>query len=725
MQIRHLPTGSRRGIYLREFHESRAPSEHRLHLKPVFHENTGAQDQIQYEMRLAMVSTQPWLSVGEHLYLTSEGQSVDIKIDPTHLLPGVHFGEILALDSKHKDRGPLTRFPVTIIRTHPHERHAEPRVERLKFQPGKIHRRFFTIPKGATWADLSVRVVGPTAESRKFMLHTVQLQNGLAYEAASHRNFLNLHGGQHSRHAIPVEPGRTLEVCIAQYWSSLGETELEWTLNFHGILPSTNQLTLSSMAPVAKVDVSTWLQAENFSPRLEFSTRQTVLTPKSAAIKLFSSARDQLPNEQALYELLLTYEFTQNKSESATFRCPWNDALLYDSPYGSQLAMLYDQGKRLVVTDDVFPESVKLSKGKYLFKLQFRHEDVSKLEELKTQAIILERPLTKAISLRSYSTRADAIRGKNSINVQLLSQDESRSLYIAAPSATQLANVPDDTSYLSGAMTFGQANELYPGKGQRPKGYPITYVFHRSPNSDSALTTSKSVSSLEEASWQAKLIFLQSLAKKETALQFEKLASSLMKEQPKNISLLIARLEFLDLMEHRKEHLNKVVDAADAVITQLNPNRLDLLYRSRINSEDAKAKREQTIYAKQRKQLVDALYRKGRALGYMELPEVLAKHPIQDPKAHNKAFEDNFAELSRWVDTTESEYVLLHIRRLRRLNRNGEALKLLNKEIAQSAPNYWLYKKRRDVFKDLGWNHAYERAARWLAIRFPKHHDVF
>jgi hypothetical protein len=127
----------------------------------------------------------------------------------------------------------------------------------------------------------------------------------------------------------------------------------------------------------------------------------------------------------------------------------------------------------------------------------------------------------------------------------------------------------------------------------------------------------------------------------------------------------------------------------------------------------------------QRAILVDTLYRKGRALGYMELPDVVEKHPIEDQTALDAAFEANFAELAKWVDTTAADYFLLHDRRERRQERYGKALELLNRHIPNSEPDYWHFKKRRDIYGELGWKHLQAWEASWLVRRFPKAYEPF
>ena len=123
--------------------------------------------------------------------------------------------------------------------------------------------------------------------------------------------------------------------------------------------------------------------------------------------------------------------------------------------------------------------------------------------------------------------------------------------------------------------------------------------------------------------------------------------------------------------------------------------------------------------------LADTLYRKGRALGYMELPDVVKKRPIADPAAHDRAFEANFSELRKWVDTTQEKYFLLHVRRERRQGRYGNALELLNRHLSAAEPNYWHFKKRRDLYESLGWEHCRADEDRRLLIRFPGDYQPF
>ncbi|RMF71665.1 MAG: hypothetical protein D6744_17655 [Planctomycetota bacterium] len=140
--------------------------------------------------------------------------------------------------------------------------------------------------------------------------------------------------------------------------------------------------------------------------------------------------------------------------------------------------------------------------------------------------------------------------------------------------------------------------------------------------------------------------------------------------------------------------------------------------------------------------MLDALYRKGRAISFMlnrlrsasseaaaggdgaaETSAAPAAYPW-DEATLRMMFEENFAALARWVDTTEKDYVLLHIARERLHGRLGEALKLLNKRIADD-PEKRLYEKRIGLLEDLGWRHWAEYERRWQLLRYPAAYPRF
>jgi tripeptidyl-peptidase II len=242
---------------------------------------------------------------------------------------------------------------------------------------------------------------------------------------------------------------------------------------------------------------------------------------------------------------------------------------------------------------------------------------------------------------------------------------------------------------LLGTVTYSKGDERELGAGDRPGGYPLRWI-----PAIAAANASPSKSTDDDA------------------------ADETFTDKPDRRRL--AKLRRLDTDAARKQHLPRIVALVDRLLERIDLREFAAGYGTRVDPDDDEAVARRKRFDARRDLLVDLLYRKGRALGYMELPDVVARHPIADPATLDAAFEANFRELAKWVDTTDAKYVLLHVRHDRRKGRLAHALKELNEQIAESPPTFWYVKKRRDLYEELGWTHALEHERRRLAILFPK-----
>jgi tripeptidyl-peptidase-2 len=148
-----------RGLYLREAGEMTRPVHLALKLTPKYMKPTDIQDtdnqrQLDLELRLVLTSSESWVRTPDYLYTGASGRTFDVSVDPTHLEPGkFHFAQVEAFDSLCPDRGPLFRFPITVCK--PVEcppSNPTYTLSGLQLSPSVIHRRFVTVPTGATYA---------------------------------------------------------------------------------------------------------------------------------------------------------------------------------------------------------------------------------------------------------------------------------------------------------------------------------------------------------------------------------------------------------------------------------------------------------------------------------------------------------------------------------------------------------------------------------------------
>jgi len=181
--------------------------------------------------------------------------------------------------------------------------------------------------------------------------------------------------------------------------------------------------------------------------------------------------------------------------------------------------------------------------------------------------------------------------------------------------------------------------------------------------------------------------------------------SKSLRDVPAVVGKSYEKLLKLDDATVRKEHLNAVVDAADVTLDHIDQWQ---------TPADANA-------AARRELKAEVLYRRARALGYMELPDVVQVHPITDQRWIDDQFEATFQLLEQEVDLTDPQYILLTIRRERRRGNRGAALDLVDVYRRKHPEPVWYHKKRLDLMAELGAAyHAHQTACRmWLQGEKP------
>lgn len=157
-------------------------------------------------------------------------------------------------------------------------------------------------------------------------------------------------------------------------------------------------------------------------------------------------------------------------------------------------------------------------------------------------------------------------------------------------------------------------------------------------------------------------------------------------------------LHWLDQRHYRKQYADEIADAALRLSGLL---------------EQVKPQTQETKVAR-----AFCLYRRGRALAYRELPDVVAENPIKDQGKHTGKLVGTFSELIAMVGSGRPEFILLEIRMLRRDHWYGQALALLESN-GRLIERQWFLKKRRDLLKELGWQEPYEEAADIYEANFP------
>jgi len=719
-----------RGLYIRERYEFESITEWTLEVNPIFENETDKQYQIDFELRLNLKSTLSGVIVPEHCVLPSAGRTLKIRFDPTSFEMGtLYYGEIQGFDSQHPERGPLLRIPLTVIK--PLELQVSTYESGwLKFKPGQIERRFLVVPRGATWVVVTIQAKG-IEPTRNFVLHGLQLHPQKNIKHTLVEKYFTLTHESSLSHSFEVVGERTLELTVAQMWSSCGDTgEVSFQAEFHGLSALNNDMIyIPSGEKFVRIELSAPLRMEEIRPCSKLAVIQRVLKPTSHIIKPASFTRDVLFDGQQIYEMQLTYQYEHNidTSYKIIVRVPAMSDMLYESIYETQFWMVFDQNKRLIRSGDAWPEAFALpAKGNYLVKVQFRHENQTTLTRLSKWPLFIERQIPKnnQLSLDFYTTPQDALSNTNKLSRTIsLLRGKTIVLWLHVPEENNLPqNAVTFGDNLIGTATFrkfeGEEAVYDSKKVLRPLGgccvcysvppLPSTKTAPPSqPQANQVVAVSgKSLADrIEETLQNASVKFLLDLIHQK---QFEEFKQALSIVKISNaLKLLLLNLRFAVATRNDKveESFTKIIEAADAIINAIN---LDTL------SSWKQQKQTDKTMDEQEESLIEALHAKGLAMSKtLQLKTV----PTEE---ETERFLTHVQLMKKWISTMDTDSKYLHINVAHELVKKefGSALSLLRKHIATS-PSKESYEEMIKVLELLKWNHWSEYERKWQLIRFP------
>ncbi|CDW99623.1 hypothetical protein [Sporisorium scitamineum] len=646
----------KRGIYLREKEETHNVQQANVTVRPTFKQGE-TEKAFNLELRCALAATQPWVQVPEFLLLGGNGRTFEVRVDPTDLAPGLHHAWIEAYDTE-KPGHKLFDVPVTVAKP---EVFPSPTIkfDTVRFEAGKIERRFISVPEGATWASLTVRSSNHSSAntSARFWLHCVQLEPLQRLSEVEKAFVLALQENEPVTKKFSVRGGMTMEVCSAQFWSNKSAFDLDLDIEFHGITASLvpasgrQELTLIGGQGHAKVECQSTVRIEDFKPSITFDTRRTFHRPSSSAIRPLATPRDLQPSGNHMFELVTTYNISAKEdSNKLGYSFPALGNHLYDSSV-PLLTQLFDLRKKRVHFGDVYKKEIDLPKGDYVLKAQLLNENLKVLESLKNVTLMIDQKLSKpdSAALKLYDNHVDLHSEAPPAKYAGVKLHPGERIVLTLDLNLEGDAMPKEAQpgdVLVG--TFGFAAE---GKGQIRYIVPPA-VKNAEEGSDDGASSGKNENEVPE--------LLTATAKKikdpKEKLEF---MDKLIADYPKFLGALVAKLEALDADDKDADKRKQVVATADQLLSLIDETQVKLWLAtqkppaSEQSDEEKKLNKEMET---KKKALILALNRKTRVL--MTEAE-LASTPSSsaDLEASWKTYRSYFAP-----DTKAKEYIELFVR---------------------------------------------------------------
>eukprot|EP00039_Didymoeca_costata_P004104 m.71341 g.71341 ORF g.71341 m.71341 type:complete len:1235 (+) comp12238_c0_seq1:40-3744(+) len=697
-----------RGIYLRN--PSEKATSHVITVQPLFHEDAPKQDLIDFEMRIRLACDCDWVKLPEMLLCNASAKNFKVNVDPCNLTPGLHGTFIKGYDVTHSDRGPVFQIPVTV--TKPVELNNNSYSCVCTLPPGTPHRTFLTPPDGATWVDVSVKLdnVEPTEDKVIIVLHTIQLQDRIRFTDSESKKYITLRKNQQEFVSRPIRGTDTIEICLAAYWNVTSTVTAQLEINFHGVVPSETPLTIASGDMFKQLSLSAPLERVSVNPTGSLDKAQTVIRPIKSSVSTLDK-RHNLPDGKNLHELLMIYTFQSEEAGEIKIKFPGLNSKVYESEFlGSPFYFVMDSKNKILGYGDIYPENIKVPKGKVIVRAHLRHASIEQLNRNKNMIAVIERKLSKAISLNFYKDYTSVMNKGSKFGKRVLEHKTNTAIFVEEPDTTGLPKTVKPGDVLRGTVTYAAPNERLMGQ---PGGFPVLYMVPPSPNKeDEPKKEAKDKSTaLEKMNNAIRDLIVSKLNDAAGTASFQDMYNKALSEYPKHLPLLQTNLTHLSSNVVRDNRVEDLIKAADSVIALIDTDELATHFGTNIDEDDMSAVQVRKDMTAKKTALIDALSKRTRALG-------LQGSDVSDKGA---TFESSLKELQKWDTVDYKSHMKLKLEDDSRKGRHGSILKAIR---AQESNNDGplddeLMKYRMGALKSLGWGHVHTSEHKWNLINRP------
>ncbi|CAN8073947.1 unnamed protein product [Agarophyton chilense] len=706
-----------------------------------------------------------------------------------------------------------------------------------------VHKKTKSESSDITQTKISTRSrITGTADARSFEVHVVQLGPRKHCGELESRQYCTLRPGMVKEFIIQVKGGCTMELCLAQLWSSPGGSIIESVdLAFGGLLPNPSSICASLGAfCFPHVEVTNFLQdpishvrgvgyISGYAPRGTLSKLQRVLAPLSSKLKALAE-RDILPEKGIMFQLELQYEFeVYDSSCSVRLLFPGLNGAVYEAEVeGGPYVTIHDRNKQFMFASDIYPREMSLGNGEYSATAYLRHDKVDVLERLRDLGMTVQYELPNAISLDAFDTSHAAILGiddrRSSKATTTLECGERRAFYFAVPKKSSLPKWANVGDLAVGQMSIDKvlsASSSSSRRGNYVPSYPVQLFIGTSPSSstgenkasreknkvkassDGSVRNGDESSDhtegsevkpnkidegpdkwIEDAARKLRLKRLRLFLKENKFQAFDALFASFLDKYQEDPEFLLLNLERHDVNAAKlyrtegltggfREAVERIEQVADAVCRILNPSAVAAHFGMMVDTENPDEVSRRKQFESKRSQLIEASFRKARALCLRSLPyqsslagQVMdrtdqgsggngqchdtSSSPNENGKKsmHADGCEQAFKDLIRWVtldgkgslpgssksevcdgSTTSEDLALLGALREVRRGQLGFALRILDtyfgsgsskKPEAQSIVRF-----REALFRKLRWTYLADRERVYARVRFPMHVTPF
>ncbi|XP_059614675.1 tripeptidyl-peptidase 2 [Phlebotomus argentipes] len=732
----NVSNNNAKGIHIRHGVLSK-PEEFSVNVEPVFFndKNTASSEKIAFNVRLVLTASDEWVQCGKFLDLCYSARSFSVRIDPCGLRPGVHQSSVKAYDSKNVDKGPVFEVPITVVQpivVGPDQLFVH-RIPEQTYLPNTIVRQFISVPRYATWAVLKLKAEDNVGG--KFFVHTVQILPAKYCRALETQKIVSVCNESDTLLPFKCEGDNILEICIAKYWSNLGQTNISASVEFHGIY-SANGNIMHAANGIHRIDIRA-LKVEEILPSICLKNAVAVLRPTESSITPLT-ARDVLPPSRQIYQNVLTYSLNLTKHQEFSLHAPLFSNVLYESEFESQFWMIFDKNCMMVGCGDAYSyrNFIKLEKGEYTIRLQVRHEKKELLEKVSEATIIATFKLPSSIYLDVYKSFGAASTGGKKIAAFQMSNKAPKTIFVTPLTNEKItkAGFPNQCAWLDGTVTYSKDEH-----GRKVDSVSFQYnLIEGAPVKKANGVPKENKSKLEEYK-EGLRDYQNGMIPKLELTDAEEIYQELITSNPKYLAAHVSLIQNLETAEPKtqlphayalalekiedkkplKATLNRIIDLADLVIRETDVEALLSYYGIKSDTRPDAAKIKANM-DKQKAVLLEAYQKKIIAMGKLHV----ATPTPDDLEEILTEVDEVFTGIAKFSDVNDAKYLpvgIWHAFLHKHFGRMGKYLHKLYEEKQQRE----ILEEQLRVFRELNWSHVEKVIDRIIVNANPQTYRLF
>lgn len=150
--------------------------------------------------------------------------------------------------------------------------------------------------------------------SSQMNLHFIQLEMNRSFRLNEFEKLIRLNPQSTFQCYFLVQQKRTLELCLARWWSSLTNISFDYSIQFSSLILNPSSIHFSSSQSYQRIDLENHFPLTIYEisglPFIQWKSLVQTLRPNKEQSKIqILSSRDCFPQQRQIYQLILVFQF--------------------------------------------------------------------------------------------------------------------------------------------------------------------------------------------------------------------------------------------------------------------------------------------------------------------------------------------------------------------------------------------------------------------------------